>query len=56
MKFYDAVGELNTNTENRMFTVCKGPHAGEKMITSVRKTVWCSAERTAFRQGRVPVH
>ena len=48
MKFYDAVGELNTNTENRMFTVCKGPHAGEKMITSAGKTVWCSEENGFF--------
>lgn len=48
MRFYDAVSELNTNTENHMFTVCKGPHAGEKMITSAGKTVWCSEENGFF--------
>jgi len=42
MEFYDAVSELNINLENRMFTVCDGPHAGEKMITSAGEPVWMS--------------
>ena len=42
MEFYEAVSELNINLENRLFTVCDGPHAGEKMITSAGEPVWMS--------------
>ena len=42
MEFYEAVSELNINLENRLFTVCDGPHAGEKMITSAGDPVWMS--------------
>ena len=42
MEFYEAVNELNINLENRLFTVCDGPHAGEKMITSAGEPVWMS--------------
>ena len=42
MKFYDAISELNINLENRLFTVCDGDHAGEKMILSGGEPVWMS--------------
>ena len=42
MNFYDVISELNINLENRMFTVCGGEHAGEKMIVSSGKPVWMS--------------
>ena len=42
MKFYDALCELNINLENRLFTVCEGVHAGEKMIVSAGEPVWMS--------------
>ena len=49
MKFYEAVSELNINLENRMFTVCDGPHAGEKMITSAGEPVWMSCDDGLFK-------
>lgn len=42
MKFYDVISELNINLENRMFTVCDGEYAGEKMIVSAGEPVWMS--------------
>ena len=39
---YDVVSELNINLENRLFIVCEGEHAGEKMIASAGKPVWMS--------------
>ena len=42
MKFYDVISELNINLENRLFTVCEGRHAGEKMIVSAGEPVWMS--------------
>jgi xanthine dehydrogenase accessory factor len=48
MEFYDVVSELNTNAENRMFTVCSGAHAGERMIRSAGETVWLSDEQGFF--------
>ena len=42
MKFYDVISELNTNRENRMYTVCGGAHSGEKMIASSGEAVWMS--------------
>ena len=48
MNFYDAVSELNINLENRMFTVCDGIHAGEKMIVSAGEPVWMSDDSGFF--------
>ena len=48
MDFYDAVSELNINLENRMFTVCGGGHAGEKMIVSAGAPVWMSDDAGFF--------
>lgn len=48
MRFYDAISELNINLENRMFTVCDGTHAGEKMIVSAGKPVWMSVDSGFF--------
>ena len=48
MEFYEAIGELNINLENRMFTVCDGEHAGEKMIVSAGEPVWMSDEKGFF--------
>ncbi len=48
MRFYDVISELNTNLENRMFTVCEGDHAGEKMIVSAGEPVWMSNEGGFF--------
>ena len=48
MYFYDAVSELNINLENRMFTVCDGIHAGEKMILSGGEPVWKSDDAGFF--------
>ncbi len=48
MKFYDALCELNINLENRLFTVCEGAHAGEKMIVSAGEPVWMSDETGFF--------
>ncbi len=47
MSFYDVISELNINLENRLFTVCEGDHAGEKMIVSAGKPVWMS-DKTGF--------
>ena len=48
MTFYDVISELNINLENRMFTVCDGDHAGEKMIVSAGEPVWMSDESGFF--------
>lgn len=48
MNFYDIIGDLNINKENRMFTVCSGEHAGEKMILSSGEPVWMSDEAGFF--------
>lgn len=48
MNFYDAISELNINLENRMFTVCEGSHAGEKMIVSAGEPVWMSSREGFF--------
>ena len=48
LNFYDAISELNINLENRMFTVCEGEHAGEKMIVSAGVPVWMSDEAGFF--------
>lgn len=48
MRFYDALNELNNNRENRMFTVCEGSCAGEKMIVSGGRSVWMSDENGFF--------
>ena len=48
MKFYDAISELNINLENRLFTVCDGIHAGEKMIVSGGEPVWKSDDAGFF--------
>ena len=48
MSFYNAISELNINLENRMFTVCDGGHAGEKMIVSAGKPVWMSDDSGFF--------
>ncbi len=48
MNFYDVITELNINLENRMFTVCEGDYAGEKMIVSGGKPVWMSTEDGFF--------
>ena len=48
MNFYDVISELNINLENRMFTVCEGVHAGEKMIVSAGETVWMSDDDGFF--------
>ena len=48
MSFYDVISELNINLENRMFTVCDGSHAGEKMIVSAGRPVWMSDESGFF--------
>lgn len=50
MHFYEALGELNNDLENRMFTVCEGRHAGEKMITSAGEPVWMSCGDGFFTQ------
>ena len=42
MSFYEVISELNINLENRLFTVCDGDHAGEKMIVSGGEPVWMS--------------
>lgn len=48
MSFYDAIDELNINLENRLFTVCEGDHAGEKMIVSAGNPVWMSDDAGFF--------
>ena len=48
VNFYDVISELNINLENRMFTVCDGDHAGEKMIVSAGEPVWISKEGGFF--------
>ena len=48
MNFYDVITELNINLENRLFTVCEGDHAGEKMIVSGGEPVWTSSENGFF--------
>ncbi len=48
MTFYDVISELNINLENRLFTVCEGDHAGEKMIVSAGEPVWMSDEAGFF--------
>ena len=48
VNFYEAIRELNINLENRMFTVCEGVHAGEKMIVSGGTPVWMSSETGFF--------
>ena len=48
MNFYDVISELNINLENRMFTVCDGAHAGEKMIVSAGNPVWMSDDAGFF--------
>ena len=48
MRFYDVISELNINLENRLFTVCEGDHAGEKMIVSAGSTAWMSDEDGFF--------
>lgn len=48
MSFYDVISELNINLENRLFTVCDGTHAGEKMIVSGGKLVWMSDKAGFF--------
>ncbi len=48
MKFYDALCELNINLENRLFTVCEGAHAGEKMLVSADEPVWMSGKDGFF--------
>ena len=48
MKFYEAISELNINLENRLFTVCDGIHAGEKMIVSGGEPVWKSDDAGFF--------
>ena len=48
MSFYDVLCELNINLENRLFTVCEGVHAGEKMIVSAGEPVWMSDEAGFF--------
>ena len=48
MNFYDVISELNINLENRMFTVCEGVHAGEKMIVSAGEPVWMSDDDGFF--------
>lgn len=53
MRFYDALNELNNNRENRMFTVCEGGSAGEKMIVSGGRPVWMSDEN-GFFAGHMP--
>ena len=42
MTFYEVISELNNNLENRLFEVCEGDHAGEKMIVSAGKPAWMS--------------
>lgn len=49
MDFYEVIRKLNTDIGNRMFTVCDGPHAGEKMIASADGPVWFSEEDGFFR-------
>ena len=48
MSFYDVISELNINLENRMFTVCEGENAGEKMIVSAGEPAWMSDEDGFF--------
>lgn len=48
MSYYDVICELNINLENRLFTVCDGTHAGEKMIVSAGEPVWMSDEAGFF--------
>lgn len=48
MNYYDVISELNINLENRLFTVCEGIHAGEKMIVSGREPVWMSDDSGFF--------
>ena len=48
MSFYDVISELTINLDNRMFTVCDGSHAGEKMIVSAGRPVWMSDESGFF--------
>ena len=48
MKFYDVISELNINLENRLFTVCDGDHAGEKMIVSAGEPAWMSDDNGFF--------
>ncbi|MBE6027717.1 MAG: xanthine dehydrogenase [Clostridiales bacterium] len=48
MRFHEVLNELNINLENRLFTVCDGAHAGEKMIVSSGEPVWMSDEEGFF--------
>ncbi|MBR4091582.1 MAG: hypothetical protein IKK28_12140, partial [Mogibacterium sp.] len=48
MNFYDVISELNINLENRMFTVCEGENAGEKMIVSAGEPAWMSNDAGFF--------
>ena len=48
MNFYEVISELNINLENRMFTVCEGKNAGEKMIVSGGEHVWMSSDDGFF--------
>lgn len=48
MNFYDAISELNINLENRLFIVCEGEHAGEKMIVSSGEPIWLSVKDGFF--------
>ena len=48
MGLYDVISELNINLENRLFTVCEGEHAGEKMIVSAGEPVWMSGSDGLF--------
>ena len=48
MNFYDVISELNINLENRLFTVCEGDHAGEKMIVSAGEPAWMSNDAGFF--------
>jgi len=48
MNYYDAISELNVNLNNRIYTVCDGEHAGEKMIVSAGEPVWVSDENGFF--------
>lgn len=48
MNVYDVISELNINLENRLFTVCDGEHAGEKMIVSAGIPAWMSDDAGFF--------
>ncbi len=48
MKFYEALEKLDRNGENRMFTVCSGEYAGEKMILASGEAAWLSNDDGFF--------